>query len=214
LQIVSVCTSLGEYPTIRYFSSPTAKHESKVLCLYLARIIQEEIDKYATYHSDFPPPSARPRATLYILDRSMDLAAPLVHEFTYQAMVHDLLPIKEGDKVSYKVNINEGSGAQVEKELEINEKDKIWTSNRHKHMKDTIDTLMGEFQKFVDDNPHFANQNSNVTSLNVIKDMLAGLPQFQAVKEAYSLHLNMAQGSMNIFERRKLPDLASVEQVS
>jgi len=50
--------------------------------------------------------------------------------------------------------------------------------------------------------------------LNAIKDMLAGLPQFQELKEAYSLHLNMAQECMNIFQKHKLPDLASVEQVS
>ncbi len=43
--------------------------------------------------------------------------------------------------------------------------------------------------------------------------MLAGLPQFQELKEAYSLHLSMAQECMNIFQNRKLMDLASVEQV-
>lgn len=176
--------------------------------------MQSEIDKYATYHDDFPPASNRPRATLYILDRAIDLVAPLVHEFTYQAMAYDLLPIKEGDKTTYKTTVNEHNQEQVEKEMEITEDDKIWTLNRHRHMKDTIDTLMGEFQKFLQDNPHFASQTSNATNLSVIKDMLAGLPQFQAKKEAYSLHLSMAQGCMNIFERMKLPDLASVEQVS
>lgn len=169
---------------------------------------------YATYHNDFPPPSSRPRATLYILDRSMDLIAPLVHEFTYQAMIHDLLPIKEGEKIAYKVTTNEGQANQETKELSITEKDKIWLSNRHQHMKDTIDRLMGDFQKFLDENPHFANKNeSNATSLNAIKDMMAGLPQFQEMKEAYSLHLTMAQDAMNVFQKRKLPDIASVEQV-
>lgn len=43
--------------------------------------------------------------------------------------------------------------------------------------------------------------------------MLAGLPQFQEGKEAYSLHLSMAQDCMNIFQQRKLADVASVEQV-
>lgn len=42
--------------------------------------------------------------------------------------------------------------------------------------------------------------------------MLAGLPQFQELKEAYSLHLTMAQECMNIFQQHKLPDIASVEQ--
>ena len=91
--------SLGEYPTIRYHKPRNAAHEASVLCSHLARFVQDEIDMYATYHKDFPPPSSRPRGVLYILDRSMDLVAPLVHEFTYQAMVHDLLPVKEGDSV-------------------------------------------------------------------------------------------------------------------
>lgn len=43
--------------------------------------------------------------------------------------------------------------------------------------------------------------------------MLAGLPQFQEGKEAFSLHLNMASDAMNAFQKRRLADIASVEQV-
>ncbi len=42
--------------------------------------------------------SGRPRGTLIITDRSMDMMAPFVHEFTYQAMANDLLPIEDGTK--------------------------------------------------------------------------------------------------------------------
>ena len=144
----------------------------------------------------------------------MDLVSPIVHEFTYQAMVHDLLSVKESDKVTYRMTVNEGRADQQEKDLEIGEKDKIWITNRHLHMKDTIERLMGEFQKFLDENPHFTKTDEgNTNSLNAIKDMLAGLPQFQSMKEAYSLHLSMAQESMNLFQQRKLADLASIEQV-
>jgi len=144
----------------------------------------------------------------------MDLVAPLVHEFTYQAMIHDLLPIKEEDNVTYRVTINEGESNAETKEVAITEKDKLWLANRHRHMKDTIEKLMGEFQKFLDANPHFASKNaSNATNLNAIKDMMAGLPQFQEMKEAYSLHLTMSQDAMNVFQKRRLPDIASLEQV-
>lgn len=142
----------------------------------------------------------------------MDLMAPLVHEFTYQAMVHDLLPIKDGDKILFHMTINEGTPRAEEKDAEIVETDKVWVDNRHMHMKDTIDKLMSDFQKFIEQNPNFTDEGANKTSLNAIKDMLAGLPQFQQMKEAYSLHLTMAQDAMNVFQQHKLPDVASVEQ--
>jgi len=142
----------------------------------------------------------------------MDLYAPLVHEFTYQAMAFDLLPIKDGDKITYRTMVNEGQPDAEEKDVEIAEKDKIWVENRHRHMKDTIEKLMNDFNKFISDNPNFTKQG-DATSLNAIKDMLAGLPQFQEMKQAYSLHLSMAQESMNRFQQNKLPDLASVEQI-
>lgn len=37
----------------------------------------------------------RPRGTMFITERAMDLYAPLLHEFTYQAMCNDLLDIKD-----------------------------------------------------------------------------------------------------------------------
>ena len=135
--------------------------------------------------------------------------APLLHEFTYQAMAHDLLPIKEDDKVVYTM-FNEESGEQ--KEMEIGEKDKIWVENRHQHMSKTIEKLMADFKKFIADNPHFANQDAQNVNINQIKDMLAGLPQFQEMKEAYSLHLNMAQACMNVFAERELVNVALAEQ--
>lgn len=41
------------------------------------------------------------RATLIITDRSMDMVAPFIHEFTYQAMANDLLPIDKGTTFTY-----------------------------------------------------------------------------------------------------------------
>ena len=59
----------------------------------------------------------------------------------------------------------------------------------------------------------FTYLSDNPGSLNNIKDMLAGLPQFQEGKEAFSLHLNMASDAMDVFQKRRLADIASVEQV-
>jgi syntaxin-binding protein 1 len=70
------------------------------LCKRLASQIQGDLDEYMANNPEFPAPSTRPKAVMFIVDRSMDPAAPLLHEFWYQAMVNDLLPIQDG--VSYK----------------------------------------------------------------------------------------------------------------
>ena len=211
-QITGLCVSLGEYPKVRYYRPKNPIHEASVLCTHLARFISEELDEYAQWNPNFPPPSSRPQGVLIVTDRSMDLMAPLIHEFTYQAMAHDLLPIKDGDKTTYHLTINEGTREAEEKDMELVEKDKVWVENRHRHMKDTIDKLMGDFRKFLQQNPHFVNSDANTTNLNAIKDMMAGLPQFQEMKETYSLHMSMAQACMDIFQNRKLNELSPIEQ--
>ncbi|KAI0874660.1 Sec1 family protein [Hypoxylon argillaceum] len=211
-KITGLCVSLGEYPKVRYYRPKNPIHEASVLSSHLARFVSDELDEYAQWNPNFPPPSSRPQGVLIVTDRSMDLMAPLVHEFTYQAMAHDLLPIKDGDKTTFHMKFNEGTPEAEEKDIELTDKDKVWVDNRHRHMKDTIDKLMGDFQKFLDQNPHFTNSDANSTSINAIKDMMAGLPQFTEMKEAYSLHITMAQECMNIFQHHKLADMSAIEQ--
>ncbi|KAK1759372.1 Sec1 family superfamily [Echria macrotheca] len=213
-KIAAICITLGEFPKIRYYKPKEPLHEAHVLSYHMARFVQQQLEAHQERDPSFPPQSSRPQGVLLITDRSVDLMAPLIHEFTYQAMAHDLLPLKELPKVTFHMTINEGTPAAEEKDMEIVETDKVWVENRHRHMKDTIDKLMGDFNKFLAQNPNFTDQpdDGNAPSLNAIRDMIAGLPQFQQMKEAYSLHLTMAQEAMNVFQRHKLPDIASAEQ--
>ena len=151
--------TLGEYPAIRYYNPQDPAHEAAVLCSHLARFVQLELDQYAKSHQEFPPTSSRPRGALIITDRSMDLYAPLIHEFTYQAMVHDLLPITDGDKVFYKSPVNPSDQIREIKDVEISEKDNIWVANRHLHMKDLIGKLVSDFEKFRAKNPQFGDRS-------------------------------------------------------
>jgi syntaxin-binding protein 1 len=56
--------------------------------------------------------------------------------------------------------------------------------------------------------------SSGQVNVNDLKDMLASLPQFQTQREQYSLHLDMAQECMGLFEKKRLNLAAGVEQVS
>ena len=73
-------------------------------------------------------------------------------------MALDLLPVNDGDRITYKTIVNEGRSNQEEKEMQIGENDKIWVANRHMHMKDLLGKLVADFNKFRADNPQFADR--------------------------------------------------------
>jgi len=214
-KIVSICVSLQEYPLVKYYRPRNPRHEASVLCSHLASFVQDALDNHARDpRNNFPPQSqsARPRAILFITDRTMDLMSPLVHELTYQAMAMDLLPLRDdNEKIIYRNVIRRGQPDQEEKEVEINDNDRIWVNMRHMHMKDLLVRLSADFNKFQELNKHFA-ETGEQASLNTIKDMLAGLPEFQEGKEAFSLHIDMAEKCAKMFAEHKLLDLTSVEQ--
>jgi syntaxin-binding protein 1 len=81
---------------------------------------------------------------------------PLLHEFTYQAMANDILPIENGQKYTY--NYTGEDGVQTTKDAILDESDSIWVEIRHKHMKDCIDKLMKDFNEFLTDNQGFAEK--------------------------------------------------------
>lgn len=105
-------TNLARGAQAREFESAEREYVSKVL----AWMVQDALDEYKKQNPDFPvslmflytnrrvlidvkkPEKNRPRGTLIITDRAMDTMAPFVHEFTYQAMANDLLPIEGGRK--------------------------------------------------------------------------------------------------------------------
>lgn len=68
-------------------------------------MVQEELDMYQKINPNWPEPGdgsglrgTRPQGVLVITDRTMDMISPFIHEFTYQAMANDLLPIINGMK--------------------------------------------------------------------------------------------------------------------
>ena len=103
----------------------------------------------------------------------MDMVAPFLHEFTYQAMANDLLPIEEGTKYSFVLflgipklpddlqwfvcsyKFQSSLGAYEDKKAVLSDADTVWTAVRHLHMREAIDKLMLDFNKFLADNQVF-----------------------------------------------------------
>ncbi|KAF9454243.1 Sec1-like snare protein [Macrolepiota fuliginosa MF-IS2] len=198
-------TNLARGADARAFEAVETEFVTKVL----AFMVQSNLDEHKRANPDFGKGDVgRPRATLIITDRSMDMIAPFVHEFTYQAMANDLLPIDNGTKFTYK--FQSSVGTYEDKTATLSDQDKLWTELRHMHMREAIDKIMSDFNKFTEEHAVFKGEGA--ASLNDMKDMLASLPQYQEQREAFSLHTTMAQECMALFEQAKLPQVGNVEQ--
>ncbi|KAJ7289107.1 Sec1-like snare protein [Mycena rebaudengoi] len=202
-------TNLARGAEARAYESVDGDYLTKIL----AHFVQNNLDEYKKANPEFgkptdPSEAQRPRGTLFITDRAMDMIAPFVHEFTYQAMANDLLPIEDGSKYTYK--FQSSIGAYEDKTATLSDADTVWTEVRHMHMREAIDKLMADFNKFLEENAVFKGEGA--ASLSDMKEMLASLPQYQEQREKFSLHLNMAQECMGLFEQDKLPLVAQIEQ--
>lgn len=94
-----------------------------------------------------------PPGTLIILDRTIDPVSPLLHEFTYQAMVADLLNVEETTSgLKYTYEYTQEDGTSKEQETTLNDQDSVYTSIRHSHIAITTEQLIEDFNNFMAEN--------------------------------------------------------------
>ncbi|KAG0315872.1 vacuolar sorting protein VPS33/slp1 [Dissophora globulifera] len=208
-QLVSVIATLGDYPSVRYFRPPETLDGKRTQSMKLAMLLQGELESYMRSSPETAGRS-QGQGTILILDRSVDITAAIVHEFTYQAMTNDLLPIEDGTKYTYEIEDANGNPEQVS--VVIDESDQVFLEIRHSHIVETATTLTSNLNKFIAENESLRGDKDKVASLRNMKDQLANLPQYQDMKAKYSTHIHMAKECMKIFEKFKINQFGLVEQ--
>ncbi|KAJ1903600.1 syntaxin binding protein 1, partial [Coemansia sp. IMI 209127] len=159
-RLLSVIACLDIRPYIRYYrpeQSPAAKAAE---CPKIAEIMAEKIhQKLDTYYARRATSSKSKRerpnkvspSVVIVLDRSVDMYAPLLHEFTYQAAVHDLIDLEDGCKYTYEVSTVAGKTQQANATLS-EQTDKIWRVFRHEHVCRVAEELVAQFDTMVKKN--------------------------------------------------------------
>lgn len=209
-KLANICATLEEYPLIRYMDSPNIK-----LSAAIAKYVQDRIDSLMRSNPDYSKKANKSssRATLLILDRSHDVIAPILHEFTYQAMAYDLLNV-DLDKHYYKYNTLTTGGANKDVEVILDEHDLLWPTLRHMHIADTIEWILGAFDEFLKENKasQFYQGKTEVNSLEEMSAAMKAMPQYQEMLGKYSLHINLSDQCMKVFNKKNLVKVAGLEQ--
>ena len=117
--LFSLCVTLGTVPIIRC----PAGNAAEAVASKLDKKLRDNLKD--TRNSLFNEASAGgrysfQRPVLVLVDRAVDLATPLHHTWTYQALAHDVLPY----------NQNRVSMAGTNKVYELDSKDKFWMEHK------------------------------------------------------------------------------------
>ena len=218
-KLVTVCATLNEYPHVRYPAN-------NKLCKQLAFLFQQKMNEFVGsnrewwYNGDGLHPNSE-RATLLLFDRRDDCLSPLVHEFTYEAMVNDLLPIDD-DRITYE-SVNAGTAREGSNEATtkmdalLNDNDEVWVELRGKHIADVIQTLSNKIRDIVDSSSGSAlskssKANGKALSLNQMAKALKALPEYREIMSKLSQHMQIAHQCMDAFGSQGLLELSELEQ--
>ncbi|KAL1812872.1 hypothetical protein DCAR_0625131 [Daucus carota subsp. sativus] len=215
-RIATVFASLREFPFVRYRAAKSLELDTMItyrdlLPTKLAANIWNSLTKYKSNIANFPQ---KETCELLILDRSIDQIAPIIHEWTYDAMCHDLLKM-EGNKYVHEVPSKTG-GNPEKKDIILEDHDPIWLELRHAHIADASERLHDKMTKFATKNKaaqiRQGSRDGGDMSTRDLRNIVEALPQYNEQYDKLSLHVDIAAKVNKIIRESELKELGQLEQ--
>ncbi|KAG8058845.1 hypothetical protein GUJ93_ZPchr0002g24050 [Zizania palustris] len=214
-RISSVFASMREFPRVHYRVAKTIDVSvtttlRDVVPTKLAAAVWNCLEKYKTSIPDYPQTET---CELLIVDRSVDQIAPIIHEWTYDAMCHDLLSM-DGNKYVHEVPSKNGSSSE-KKDVLLEDHDPVWVELRHAHIADASERLHDKMSNFVSKNKAAQLQQARTggeVSNRDLQKMVQALPQYSDQIDKLSLHVEIAGKLNSIIREQGLRDVGQLEQ--
>lgn len=194
--IAAVFLALKRRPIIRYSrTSDIAKrisHEASKL------MYQQESGLFDFRRMEMSP-------LLLIVDRRDDPVTPLLNQWTYQAMVHELIGIQD-NKVDLR---NIGKATQDQQEVVLSsEQDAFFKNNMHENFGD----IGMNIKRMVDDFQQVAKSNKNIQTIEDMAKFVDSYPEYRKMQGNVSKHVTLVTEMSKIVDERKLMLVSQTEQ--
>jgi hypothetical protein len=211
--ILAVLLSLKKKPLIRY-------EKNSLLTRKLAGEIKYQIGKEEQLFdfgrmADTPP-------ILLVMDRRNDPVTPLLSQWTYQAMVHELLGINNGrvdlsDVPDVRPELKVGPNQALELENVLTTKQEIVLSQDQdpffkKNMYLNFGDLGGNIKDYVDQYQTKTKSNTNIESIADMKRFVEEYPEFRRLSGNVSKHVTLVGELSRRVEKDNLLEVSELEQ--
>ncbi|KAG0635457.1 Sec1-like protein [Tuber brumale] len=194
--VLAILLSLKKRPLVRYENNSAL---AKKLASEIKYQISQE-DQLFDFgrRADTPP-------ILLILDRRNDPITPLLSQWTYQAMVHELLGIYNG-----RVDLSEVPDVRPElKEIVLSQdQDPFFKKNMYLNFGD----LGGNIKDYVDTYQHKTKSNMNIESIADMKRFVEEYPEFRRLSGNVTKHVTLVGELSRRVEKDSLLEVSELEQ--
>ena len=193
--VIAVLLSLKKRPLIRYEKNSLL---AKKLATEVRYQITQEDQLFDFRKADTPP-------ILLILDRRDDPITPLLTQWTYQAMVHELLGIFNG-----RVDLSEVPEVRSElKEIVLSQdQDPFFKKNMYINFGD----LGGNIKDFVEQYQSKTKSNASIDSIDDMKRFVEDYPEFRKLSGNVSKHVTLVGELSRRVGADSLLDVSELEQ--
>ncbi|KAJ3191155.1 vacuolar protein sorting-associated protein 45 [Irineochytrium annulatum] len=193
--ILSVLLALKKKPLIRYERGSVL---AKKLASEVSYQIQQEGPLFDFRRTDTPP-------ILLIVDRRNDPVTPLLNQWTYQAMVHELLGISNS-----RVDLSSINDIRSElKDIVLNaESDPFYKNNWHLNLGD----LGANIKKYVDEYQVKHKSSQKIDSIADMKKFMEDYPEFRKLSGNVTKHVTLVGELSRRVEKEGLLEVGELEQ--
>ncbi|KAH8271920.1 hypothetical protein KR044_010982, partial [Drosophila immigrans] len=166
------------------------------------------------------------RPVLLLLDRNMDLATPLHHTWSYQAMVHDVLDL--GLNLVYvEDEAAAAAGARKKpKACDLDRTDRFWVTHKGSPFPTVAEAIQEELESYRNSEEEIKRLKTSMgmegesdIAFSLVNDTTArltnavnSLPQLMEKKRLIDMHTKIATSILNYIKARRLDSYFEIEE--
>lgn len=193
--VLSLCLSLKKKPVVRY-QMGCSSH-----ALDIATKVQEGVESDTVF--EFRGDKIAP--VLLILDRCEDAITPLLSQWSYQAMVHELLGLHEN-----RIDMSKAPGIRKDlKEIVLSTKnDSFFLQHRNDNFGDICLAVKG----LVDEYQQKTKTHESIQSIEDMQRFVENYPAFRSQSLNVSKHVALMGELARLVEQQDLMNISQLEQ--